>query len=141
MLYDALADTEEPSAAELRTAYAEELADTVEAAGFDAAVETTGLDADLLSTFADGEVGDATLADAAAVLGLDDGPDADTVETEVRDHVLMEMSTAILDVDTVAVEIDSDLTAKEVQSALEGRIRLTLAELADVHALIERRKR
>lgn len=141
MLYDALADAEEPSAAELRTAYAEELADTVEAAGFDAAVETTGLDADLLSTFADGEVGDATLADAAAILGLDDGPDADTVETEVRDHVLMEMSTAILDVDTVAVEIDSDLTAKEVQGALEGRVRLTLAELADIHALIERRKR
>jgi hypothetical protein len=53
----------------------------------------------------------------------------------------MEMSAAILDVDTMAREIDTDLTPKEVQGALEGRIRLTLAELAEIQSLIERRKR
>jgi hypothetical protein len=154
MLYDALPEAEEPSPAELRDAYAAELAAVLADHDLETVAETTGVSLELLSSFEDGDTDDGTLSDAATVLALDSidadavaaeadalTRDADALAAEVRDHLLMEMSTAILDVDTIAVEIDTNLTAKEVQQALEGRIRLTLAELAEIHSLIERRKR
>jgi hypothetical protein len=59
---------------------------------------------------------------------------------EVRDHLLMGMATAVLDVDAIAAKIDADLTGQEVQQALEGRTAMTLGQLAEILAVIERRK-
>ncbi|ERH12092.1 MAG: hypothetical protein J07HB67_01105 [halophilic archaeon J07HB67] len=138
MLYDVLPDAETPTAAELESAYASELAAVVTAHGRETVAADSGVDPETLAAFVDGEVADATLSDAAAVFGVD-GTDPDAVTAEVRDGLLMGLSTAILDVDTVALEIDTELDAREVRQALEGEIRLRLDELAAVQSLIRSR--
>jgi len=89
----------------------------------------------------DGDAANVTVADAAAVLAVTRERDADTMVAELRDHLLIGMATAVLDVDTLAVEIAADLTGQEVQQALEGRTAMTLGQLAEIMAVIERRKR
>lgn len=138
MLYDVLPDVETPTAAELESAYASELAAVVRDHGHETVAADSGVDPETLAAFTDGEVGDATLSDAAAVFAVD-GTDPDAVTAEVRDGLMMGLSTAILDVDTVALEIDTELDAREVRQALEGEIRLRLDELAAVQSLIRSR--
>ena len=104
-------------------------------------VEETGLDATEVATVADGEVASLSVETGAAVLATTVERDAETIVAELRDHLLMGMTTAVLDVDTIAAEIDVDLTGQEVQQALEGRTAMTLEQLAAVLAVIERRKR
>jgi hypothetical protein len=53
----------------------------------------------------------------------------------------MGMTTGVLDVDTIAAEIDVDLTGQEVQQALEGRTEMTLTELAAIHRFIDASQR
>ena len=80
------------------------------------------------------------LTAAAALAALnDDTPDAEAIVLETRDHLLMGMTTAVLDVDAVAAELDADLTGQEVQQAIEGRIDMTLPELAAIQSVIEQR--
>ena len=138
MLYDALPEADEPTPADLEAAYAADLGAVVDDHGRETVAAESGVDAETLSSFQTGEVGAATLSDAAAVLAVD-GADADAVVAEVRDDLLMGLSTAILDVDTVAVEIDTALDGREVRQALEGQIRLRLDELAAIQSLIRSR--
>jgi hypothetical protein len=138
MLYNVLPDAETPTAAELQAAYAAELAAVVDEYGQETVAADTGLDPETVAAFADGDVADATLSDAAAVFAVD-GTDPDAVTAEVRDGLMMGLSTAILDVDTVALEIETELDAREVRQALEGEIRLRLDELAAVQSLIRSR--
>ena len=138
MLYDAVADDETTSEAVL-AAYAAELGAIVDSRGVDAVIDETGLDRATVERIADGDVADLRLAEASEVVALGEGIPADDVAVEVRDHLMMGMTTAILDVDTMAAEIDADLTGQEVQQAIEGRTRLTLGELAQIQALIDER--
>lgn len=87
-----------------------------------------------------GDARDLTVEEAVSVLAAADGRDADAMVAELRDHLLMGMATAVLDVDTIAASIDADLTGQEVQQVLEGRAAMTLAQLAEVMAVIETRK-
>ncbi|WP_313691014.1 DUF5791 family protein [Halorarum halobium] len=141
MLYDAHGEPEGATEAELLAAYAEELAAVVAEYGPDETAEATGLDEATVEAVAAGDVADIRLAEAATLLALLEDAPAEDLAFEVRDHLMMEMVTAILDVDTIAANIDQDLTGQEVQQALEGRARLTLAELASIHALVLERKR
>jgi len=79
--------------------------------------------------------------DGAAIVAVSTDRDGDAaVVAEVRDHLLMGMATAVLDVDTIAAAIDA-ITGQEVQQALEGRAPMTLGQLAEIMAaVIERRK-
>jgi hypothetical protein len=80
------------------------------------------------------------LADAAAVLAAaPEHPPAETIIAEVRDHLLLLMTLAVVDVDTLAGSIDADLTGQEVQQAIEGRSRLPLTTLAELQFALERR--
>lgn len=139
MLYDALPEADEPTPADLEAAYAAELGAVVDEHGRETVADASGVPAETLAAFQSGEVADATVSDAAAVLAVD-GPDADVVVAEVRDDLMMGLSTAILDVDTVAVEIDSELDGREVRQALEGQIRLRLDELAAIQSLVRSRE-
>ena len=42
-------------------------------------------------------------------------------------------------VDTIASNVDLDLSGQEIQQALEGRVPMTLAQLAAVHRFIDSR--
>lgn len=140
MLYDAADEPETLSTDELLATYAAELQAVVDDVGADTVVAETDLDRDVVEAVAAGDVADLTVEEAATVLAASpDYPDQRGIVLEVRDHLLMGMTTAVLDVDTIAANIDVDLTGQEVQQAIEGRTRMTLAEFAAIHRLIAER--
>ena len=80
------------------------------------------------------------LGDAAAVLATaSSSVPAETIIAEVRDHLLLLMTLAVVDVDTLAGSIEADLTGQEVQQAIEGRTRLPLPVLAELQFALEQR--
>jgi hypothetical protein len=141
MLYDAADEPGALSTDELLATYAAELQAVVDDVGADTVVAETDLDRETVEAVAAGNVADLTLEEAAAVLAVSpDYPDQRGIVLEVRDHLLMGMTTAVLDVDTIAANIDVDLTGQEVQQAIEGRTPMTLAKFAAIHRLIAERK-
>lgn len=142
MLYDAVDEPAAHDAAALRAAYERELAAVVEAEGVDRVAEETGIDRDRLAALDGEDAGatDLTLSEAAAVLAVSgEYPDSEAIVMEVRDHLLLSMTTGVVDVDTLAAGIDLDLTGQEVQQAIEGRNRMTLAELAAIQRYLAER--
>ncbi len=109
-------------------------------AGVEELAESTALDSNRVAAAGSGEVKSLTVDEGAAILAAARGVDVDVVVGELRDHLLLGMTMAVLDVDTIAGAIDADLTGQEVQQALEGRAEMTIAELAEVMAVIEERK-
>lgn len=141
MLYDAVDDPGDRSPAELLAAYRRELASVVDSRGVEAVAAESGVDRSTLRSLQSGDPADLSVEAAAAILATADGrPEADAIVYEIRDHLLLGMSTAVLDVDAIAAELEADLTGQEVQQALEGRTRFTLEQLAEVQAAIERGK-
>lgn len=137
MLYDAVEDPGTADAETLRRAYEAELREVLSTTDVGTVAATSDVEDDRLRRLAAGESPELTLEEAAAVLAAGDGaPSAEAIVYEVRDHLLMGMTTGVLDVDTIATEIDRDLTGQEIQQALEGRIPLTLADLAAIHGFI-----
>lgn len=137
----AAVDADEPAAADLLAAFEAMVTEAAASVDDDRLVGEVGLSEAAATAARDGDVGEMTLADAAAVLAAADGDrDADAMVVETRDHLLMGMATAVLDVDAIAAKIDADLTGQEVQQALEGRTRMTLGQLAEILAVVERRK-
>ncbi|MFQ3475216.1 hypothetical protein HKK80_03000 [Halonotius sp. F2-221B] len=140
MLHTVADDTDDLSPDGLLGAYGRYLRTVLDAVGVDIAVAETDLDRETIEAVADGEVADLTLTEAAAIAALDDdAPDAEAVVLETRDHLLMGMTTAVLDVDAIAAELTVDLTGQEVQQAIEGRIEMSLTELAAIQSVIEQR--
>lgn len=140
MLHPVAEELDTPTPASLLDGYADRLTETLDSVGIDTAADETELDRETLSAVADGDIDSLSLTDAASILGLaGEYPDSEAIVLETRDHLLMGMTTAVLDVDAVAAELDVDLTGQEVQQAIEGRATLTLAELAAIQAVIDGR--
>lgn len=136
----AAVDADTHDAASLRRAYAECLADTVETSGVDAVVAGTDLDAETVDALADpdgvAETPSLTLAEASAVLALTTDRDADAIAADARDRLLLELSSAVLDVEALSGGLDGGATPKELQAKLEGRHTMTLAEYAEIRAFV-----
>ena len=142
MLTDRTVDTEEFTPETLRDRYERELAGIVEGVGVEAAAAETGIEERRLEALVEGESPDLTTDDAAAILALSEAePTAEIAEAEMQDRLLMGMTTAVLDVDTLAANLDLDLDGKEVQQKVEGRAPMSLAEYAHLRHTIEDRKR
>jgi hypothetical protein len=142
MLYDDVEDPEATSAAELRADYEAELAAVVETHGADAVAEETGVDRETVAAVADGDGGEIEMADAAKIAALaDEAPPADAIVAEIQDTLLMGMTTAVLDVDTIAAEMDADMDGKQIQQKIEGRAPMTLDEYARLNHFIASRQR
>ena len=142
MLRTEFPDAGERSPEALLSAYGAVLAETVDAVGADSVVESTGLDRETVDAVADGDVETLSLEDATAVLAADpDRPDADALQAEAQDILLMGMTTAVMDVAALASGIDSQLEPKEIQQKIEGRYPMTLEEYALLHSYIESQKR
>ena len=134
-------DADEPTATELLAAFEALVSEAATGVDGDRLVAEIGLSEADASAVRDGDVEALSLADAAAVLAVaNPDRDADAMVAEVRDHLLMGMATAVLDVDAIAAKINADLTGQEVQQALEGRTAMTLGQLAEILAVVERRK-
>ena len=141
MLRSEFPDAGEQPPEVLLDAYESVLAETVESVGQESVVEATGLTPETVSDVADGEAADLSLEDAAAVLATDpDRRDAETIQADAQDILLLGMTTAVLDVEALASGIDSQLEPKEIQQKIEGRYPMTLREYAMLHSNIEQRK-
>ncbi|ADQ68017.1 hypothetical protein C499_16152 [Halogeometricum borinquense DSM 11551] len=140
MLYDAADDPAALSTTELREAYETQIRTVVDDVGVEAAAAESGVDEAQVAALADGAVPEMHVEDAAALLALsDDYPDSEAIVLELRDHLLMGMTTGVLDVDTIASNVTLDLSGQEVQQALEGRTSMTLEQLAAIHGYIAER--
>lgn len=142
MLRGLFEDAGELSPTELRRAYDDRLVGTIERVGLDRVAAESGVDETRLQALVDGESPELTLAETAAILAAEDSlPDADGIEAEARDILLMGMSTAVLDVEAIASGIADELEPKEIQQKAEGRYPMTLDEYALLHSYIESKKR
>ncbi len=131
-------DAGESSPETLRRAYERRLSTVVDATGVEAVAEETGIERERLAGLADGAAPEFTLEEAAAVLALEaDAPPADAIAAEARDVLLMGMTTAVVDVEGLASELDAGLGPKEIQQKVEGRYPMTLAEYALIHHHLE----
>jgi len=129
------------SPAELRSEYEAVLVETIETVGEPTVAERSGVDEGTIQALVDGEAPELTLEEAAAILGTDEQYlDADSVEAEARDILLMGMSIAVLDVEAIAAGINDELEPKEIQQKVEGRYPISLGEYAVIHSYIEREK-
>ncbi|SFB72817.1 hypothetical protein SAMN05444422_101524 [Halobiforma haloterrestris] len=127
--------------AELRAEYRDELAAVVDDRGLETAAEETTLPRDDLEALADrdgdGDLPDISLEEAAEVLALADGVrDPETVVTMATEHLLMGMSTAVMDVEAVESELEIEMDAKEVQQKIERRAPMSFEEYVHLQHVI-----
>lgn len=140
MIHTIVDDPGSLAPATLRERYTAELRAVIKSVGAETAAEQTEVDRDRIDAIAaDGAA--VPMSDAAAVFALRDGaPDAETIEAEARDVLLMGMTTAVLDVETLESEIDGRIEARAIQQKVEGRTSMTLGEFALLYGTIEARK-
>lgn len=82
------------------------------------------------------EIDRTALTDVSAVLAVADGAQPDQIHAELLDQLLIEMTTAVVDVDALAGRTQVDLSGKELQQRIEGRAPMTLREYALIrHAI------
>lgn len=140
MLHNAAESVSEYSPSTLLAGYFSQLRETIDAVGAERVATETGLAADRIDAIANGDQPSLTAEEAASILATAAStPDADAIVFELRDHLLMGMTTAVLDVDTIAATAETDLTGQEVQQAIEGRTELPLRQLAAIQSVIETR--
>jgi len=138
MLTGRFPDAGEGDTETLLAAYQDVLFAVIDDHGTETVVAETELDTAVVESLANGNAGEVTLEDAAAVLALsEDHPDKEAIVAEARDILLMGMTTAVMDVDSVAAELGGDLEPKEIQQKVEGRYPITLDEYARIHYLLE----
>ncbi|RZV12438.1 hypothetical protein BDK88_1348 [Natrinema hispanicum] len=125
------------SPAALRAEYEDDLATIVDQHGPAAVAADTDLEQDVLEALAAGDSPDLTLEEAAEIQSLAEGePDPETIVTMALEHLLLGMSTAVLDVEALESYIDLDLEAKEIQQKIEGRAPMSFAEFVHVQYVI-----
>ncbi len=125
------------SPTELRAAYEDDLEEIIETTGVDKVSLLTGVDEETLEAIGTGETPSLSLDDAAQIQsqGTDD-PDPETIETMACEHLLLGMSTAVLDVDAVESELEIDLDAKEIQQKIERRAPMSFEEYVHLQHVI-----
>ena len=138
MLYDEIDDPDAITPEGLRARYERALADAVDAVGTDAAISETGLERETVESLAAGEPVELDISDAATLLALETDRTAEEITAEIRDRLLLDMTTAVLDVETLAARLDRNLDGKEVQQRIEGRASMSLGEYAAIRHAIAR---
>ncbi|MDG5775853.1 DUF5791 family protein [Haloarculaceae archaeon H-GB2-1] len=137
MLRGEFDDAAESTPEELRESYESVLAEVVESVGIETVVDETGLGRERVSALLEGESPELTVSEAAGILALaDEWPDAEAIQFEAQDILLMGMTSAVLDVDSLASKLDGDTDAKTIQAMIEGRHPMTLEQYAKIHHLV-----
>ena len=141
-MFHEVANASELSAEELRRRYDGQLAAVVNEHGVKDVAEDSGVERERAEAIAEGDSPDLVLEEGAAMLAVSpDEPDAEAIVMETRDHLLMGMTTGVLDVEAVESGIDGAIDAREIQQKIEGRLKMTLDELAQLHRYIDSRAR
>ncbi|WP_440765585.1 DUF5791 family protein [Natronorubrum sp. DTA7] len=125
------------SPADLRAEYEGDLRAVVDQHGADAVAEETDVDRDTADALLESESPDLTIAEVAQIQSLEDGePEPDEMVTIACEHLLLGMSTAVLDVDSIETELEIELDAKEIQQKLEQRAPMSLEEFVHIQYVI-----
>jgi hypothetical protein len=141
-MFHEVANASELSAEELRRRYDGQLAAVVDEHGVKDVAEDSGVERERAEAIAEGDSPELVLEEAGAILAVSpDEPDAEAIVMETRDHLLMGMTTGVLDVEAVESGIDGAIDAREIQQKIEGRLKMTLDELAQLHRYIDSRAR
>jgi hypothetical protein len=123
--------------ADLRAEYGDQFASIVDRHGVDEATERTDLGRETLEAVRDGESPSLSLEEAAEIQALEeDEPDAETIVTMACEHLLLGMTTAVLDVDAVESHLEIGLDAKEVQQKIERRAPMSFEEFVHLQHVI-----
>ena len=125
------------SPADLRAEYEDDLRAVVDQHGTDAVDEQTDVDRETAEALLESESPDLTISEVAQIQSLADGePEPDEMVTIACEHLLLGMSTAVLDVDAIESELEIELDAKEVQQKLEQRAPMSLEEFVHIQYVI-----
>lgn len=125
------------SPADLRAEYEDDLRAVVDRQGPDTVAGRTDVDRETATALLEGDSPALTLPEAAEIQSLAEGePDPDEMVTIACEHLLLGMSTAVLDVDAIESELELDLDAKEIQQKIERRAPMTLEEYVHVQYVI-----
>ncbi|OVE84547.1 DUF5791 family protein [Natronolimnobius baerhuensis] len=129
--------------AELRAEYQDDFERALEDAGAsdtDAsdAAAATDLERERLDAVLAGDEPELSLEEAAQIQALADGaPDAETLVTIACEHLLLGMTTAVLDVDALESELAIEMDAKEIQQKIEQRAPMSFDEYVHIqHAIV-----
>lgn len=125
------------SPAGLRAEYEDDLESVVARHGPETVADRTDVDRETVDALLEGDSPALTLEEAAQIQSLAEGePDPGEIVTIACEHLLLGMSTAVLDVDALESEIDLDLDAKEIQQKIERRAPMSLEEFVHVQYAI-----
>lgn len=131
MLHEVVSDPGERDVEDLHRRYLSEVADAIEVVGAETVVRETGIDEETVRAVQAGEAPELTVEEAVAVLATrPDAPLAADGAARARDALLMGMTNAVMDVESVAAAVDGALEPREIQSKVEGRYPMTLREYA-----------
>ena len=141
MFHEAVEDPGARTPAALYEAYEAMLVDAVESVGVERAVAESSVDEATVEALLAGESPELTLEEGAELLALDGEMSADDVVYVSRDALLMGMTTAVVDVDSLSAGIDGEMSGREIQAKVEGRFPMTLREFARIHQFLDERSR
>jgi hypothetical protein len=136
MFHEAVEDPGARTPEDLYAAYERMLVEAVESVGAERAAADSGVDREAVDALLAGETPELTLEEGAALLALDADKEAEDIVLVSRDALLMGMTTAVLDVDSLSAGIDGELSGREIQAKVEGRFPIMLREFARIHQYI-----
>lgn len=131
-------DPDETSLEALIDRYADRLTAVAESIDRSDVTEAADLNDAALRAAETGAVEQLTLTAAVTLLALEDGVDPDGAIAAVRDHLLLAMSGAMIDVETLARSVEADMEPGEIQAKVEGRHPMTVDEYARLQHAIAR---
>lgn len=112
--------------------------DVVESAGRERIEAETDVAPETVSAVAAGGDGSIPLAEAAAILAIEaESRSGEAILEAAREELLLSMSTAMLDVDTLAGRLEGDLDPSAIQAKLEGRFPMTVDEYGRLWVAVE----
>jgi len=127
-------DAEAETPASLFNAYRTALESILDGRDVETAAEKTDVDTETLATVQQQDAESVTLEDATEILALPaDSLDAEARRLELRDHIMLLMSSAVMDVEALETGLGGALDARELQQKIEGRSPMTLEEYARIH--------
>jgi len=136
MILTAPIDPDETSLADLLGRYREAVVEAASDIDPSTLAGESGLDEASIEASTSEPIEGISIEVAAVILGKAEGMPPDTARATVRDHLLLAMSGAVMDVEALARAVETDVEPGEVQAKVEGRLPMTLEEYARLlHAI------
>lgn len=130
-------DVEATDPVALHGRYLAALGSIVDDVGAMEVAEKTGIDVGRLEMLPDEDPA-LTLRDACAIIGTSGSvSNADTLARDARDHLVVRMSSAILDVDSLASGLEADVEPRDYRRMIEGHTEILLRQYARIYHRVE----